>query len=158
MDMTPDSLVALLHMTTDLRAYLLSVVTDQELATRIPGNPSLGELCREHGNVERDYLESFKTGTHTALTDREMRPEFAGSVDTIKAWYAQLDAEFEATLRAIPAPELDSRTIDRAGRPIALVAHFHTYREAILIFCAQAMLYLRMLNKPLNAQWLDWIG
>jgi hypothetical protein len=53
---------------------------------------------------------------------------------------------------------MDTRTIERAGRPMPLTAHFHTYREALLIFSAQCMMYLRMLNKPLNAQWLDWIG
>jgi hypothetical protein len=37
-------------------------------------------------------------------------------------------------------------------------AHFHTYREAILIFCAKADVYLRAMGKHRGKQWEDWIG
>jgi hypothetical protein len=153
-----DFTVKLLHWTTDLRTYMMDILTDQDLQARIAGNPSLGELCREHGNVERDYLESFKTFAHRPAAEREQSAELAASVEKLKAWYKALDAEFEAALRAIPQSTYDSLMIARGSRPLPAEAHFYTYREAMLIFCAQCSIYLRMLGKPLNAQWEDWIG
>ena len=44
----------LLEQTLSLRTQLLDVLTDADLGHALPGNPSLGELCREAGQFGRD--------------------------------------------------------------------------------------------------------
>ena len=71
-------------------------------------------------------------------------PGLAGSVERLQAWYADLDAELEAALTAIPEDEFRTGKIDRGeGFMMPIGSQFHTYREAILIFCAKADVYLR---------------
>lgn len=57
-----------LGATQELRRQLLGVLTDADLGFRpAEGCLMLGELCREIGEVERAYIESFRTsGTSSA--------------------------------------------------------------------------------------------
>ena len=43
----------LLRLTTALRSQLLASLTDADLAFALPGNPPLGDLCRDIGDTER---------------------------------------------------------------------------------------------------------
>jgi hypothetical protein len=156
--MNPDFLVMLMDMTTAMRISMMDDLTDADLAVRISGNPSLGELCREMGNTERDYLNSYKTGTHIEGSQRDDSPEMAASVEKLKAWYQALDDEFKATLKAIPDSEFEGKTIDRSGHTMPATMHYHTYHEALLIFYAKCSVYLRMMGKPLSEQMVGWIG
>jgi hypothetical protein len=48
--------------THDLRDHLLGMISDQDLAYKLPGsNPTLGELCEEMGHTQQVYIHSFKT-------------------------------------------------------------------------------------------------
>jgi hypothetical protein len=45
-----------------LRNQMLDVLTDDDLTTAFGGaTPTLGALCREIGEVEHAYVESFRT-------------------------------------------------------------------------------------------------
>jgi hypothetical protein len=45
-----------------LRDELMEILTDDDLGFRVEGtNASLGALCREIGEIEHSYVESFKT-------------------------------------------------------------------------------------------------
>lgn len=166
MKITPQILVQLLKTASNLRTYMLNNLDDAELDFRVPGNPTLGELCREMGNIERAYLDSFKTlkmanwNTQSESFDaeRDETMETATRVEKLKQWYKSLDEEFETVLMGIPESEFELMKIERSGRSIPADWHYHTYHEALLIFCARCGVYLRMMNKPLNKQWLDWIG
>ena len=69
-----------LHEAQHLRYDLLRVLTDSDLAYQLPGdNPTLGELCREMGEVEQCYIQSFQTFKHD-WSYRAPEPEVAGSV------------------------------------------------------------------------------
>ena len=158
MEMNPEFFVWFMKMTTAMRVFMIDNLTDADLAVRIEGNPTLGEVCREMGNTEREYLNSFKTCHFTTDIPRDDSPETAASVDKLKAWYQALDDEFEAVLKAIPDDEFAAMEVERSGRSMPAAMHYHTYHEALLIFYAKCSVYLRMLDKPLNEQWLDWIG
>lgn len=146
----------LLHLTTNLRTDIMNVLTDADLAFELPGNPTLGELCRTMGDTERSYIDSFKT-LKQVWDVRNTEPGLEGSVEKLKAWYQALDAEFESVLKAIPDEDLQTKIIDR-GFPIPLGGQFHVYREALLIFSARCSVYLRAMGKPLSQQVQDWIG
>ena len=51
----------ILHQTQAIRNQLMDVLNDTDLAYRFPNCPSLGELCREMGETEQAYIESYKT-------------------------------------------------------------------------------------------------
>ena len=148
----------ILHLTTALRMQMIDSLTDADLAFKFPNNPTLGELCLDIGNTERMYIDSFKTlkmawGTSGAEAGVET------SVARLKAWYKAMDDEFDTVLNAIPQSDMQSKTIDRSGGfMMPLGGQFHTYREAILIFCGKASVYLRAMGKPLSEQFRDWIG
>ena len=45
-----------LHETQSLRYDLMKALTDSDLGYKLPGdNPTLGELCREIGDIEDSY-------------------------------------------------------------------------------------------------------
>lgn len=155
--MNPHEL-GLFKETTNLRSYLLDNLTDADLAFRAEGNPTLGELCREMGNTESAYVNSFKTFKMDWSAGRDNTPATAASVEKLQAWYAALDAEFETVLQAIPDSDFQTKLVDRGGWSMPAGGQFHTYREALLIFCGKCSVYLRMMGKPLNQQWKDWIG
>ena len=148
----------LLRRTTALRTQLLDSLTDADLAFRLPGNPPLGDLCRDIGDTEQAYLDSFRT-RRLVWDVKNEEPGLAGSIERLQAWYAALDAELEAALAAIPEDEFRTGKIDRGeGFLMPIPSQFHTYREAILIFCAKADVYLRAMGRHRGEQWEDWIG
>jgi hypothetical protein len=146
----------ILHQTTALRAAMMDTLTDADLAFKFPNNPTLGELCVYMGDVERSYIDSFKTFKQV-WDKRNTEPGLGGSVEKLKTWYKALDEEYDTMLNAIPDADFQSKTIDR-GWPVPLGAQFHIYREALLIFCGKCDVYLRAMGKPLGEQWRGWIG
>ena len=148
-----------LHEAQRLRYDLLRVLTDGDLAYKLPGdNPTLGELCREMGEVEHDYIQSFKTFKHE-WSYRATEPELAGSVAGLEAWYRALDDEFETVVRGFSEEELHQRQIDRGhGFTPSLFVQFQIYREALLIFFAKASVYLKALQREVSDEWRVGIG
>ena len=148
-----------LHEAQRLRYDLLRVLTDGDLAYKLPGdNPTLGELCREMGEIEHDYIQSFKTFKHE-WSYRATEPELATSVAGLEAWYRALDDEFERVIRGFSEEELHQRQIDRGhGFTPSLFVQFQIYREALLIFFAKASVYLKALQREVSDEWRIGIG
>lgn len=147
----------ILHETTALRTQMMDSLTDTDLAFKFPNNMTLGELCRYMGKVERAYIESFKT----FKMNWNVPPPEAGvenSVEKLKAWYKGMDEELDAALNAIPDADFQTKMVDRGGWSMPLGGQFHTYREALLICCGKADVYLKAMGKPLSEQWQNWIG
>ncbi|NJL53968.1 hypothetical protein HC928_01595 [bacterium] len=148
-----------LHETQSLRYDLMAALTDADLAYKLPGdNPTLGELCREMGDLEHRYIQSFKT-LQQDWSNRNTPPGLTTSVADLTAWYKALDDEFETVLRGYSDDDLRSKEIDR-GNDIRVSAHtqFEIYREALMMFYAKAGVYLKALQKPVNDRWQSWIG
>ena len=102
-----------LHETQRLRYDLLQTLTDSDLTYKLPGdNPTLGELCREFGDVEYSYIQSFKTFKHD-WSHRTAEPQLATSVARLQAWYTTLDTEFETVVRGFSEDDLRNNQIDR---------------------------------------------
>lgn len=148
-----------LHKTQSLRYDLMETLTDNDLVYQLPGdNPTLGELCREMGEIEHAYIQSFKTFKHD-WSYRNDAPELATNVARLTAWYRTLDDEFETVVRTFTEEDLRNRQIDRGdGFTPSLYIQFHIYREALIMFYAKASVYLKGLQKPVNDQWQAWIG
>ena len=145
------------RMYTPLRDDLLKNISDADL-TRSPGgvNPSLGDLCRELGETQMAYIESFKS----FKTDFSIRVDAAeyGTVAALRAWYADLDEQLEAALQAITEDDLAAKQIDRGGYHVPIPINLDIFREALLIFYGKVSVYAKATGLPLTQMWKDWIA
>lgn len=140
-----------------LREQMLDLLTSADLGFAPPGNPTLGQLCREIGETEYCYVESFRNFSLN-FDFRANDPALAGNVDHLRSWYAQLDAELYSAISALSDEDCEGRLIDRGGWRIPPRTQLEIYKEALLIFYGKASVYLKALEKPLTEQWRQWIA
>lgn len=104
---------SLFEMYQALRAQLMESLSDEDLQFQPGGeNPTLGALCREMGEVEVVYIESFKTFSQD-FAYRNEEPGLEDSVGRLSAWFAELDSELKAAVEALSDDDLENRVIDR---------------------------------------------
>ena len=142
-----------------LRDQLLASLTDTDLAFTPGGdNPPLGRLCVEIGETERAYVDSFVNFSQSfdyRHADRSLESSVAG----LRAGYEQVDAELYAAVAALSDEDVASRRIDRGhGFMVPADVQLHIYQEALIIFYGKVTVYLKLLGKPMSAQWQHWIG
>lgn len=142
-----------------LRDQLMDILTDDDLRYTVGGaNPPLGVLCRELGEVEYAYIQSFKT-FRLDFSYRNTDPELERNVNVLSAWFVTLDHELKSAVSALSEDEIALRTIDRGGGfELSPRMQLGAYVEALLIFSGKVMVYLRALGKTPPEQWRDWIG
>jgi uncharacterized damage-inducible protein DinB len=147
------------HMYQEIRDQLMAALADEDLSFQpSDANPPLGELCREIGEVERAYIDSFKTFT-LDFSYRNSEPGLEKSVQRLSAWYAALDQELRATVEALTDDDLDQRVIDRGGGfTLPPQIQLDVYKEALLIFYGKASVYLKAMGKTLPGRMGEWIG
>lgn len=148
----------LLASTQVLRRQLVSVLSDDDLAYKLPGNNlTLADLLLEMGEVQQSYIDSFKTFKQD-FDYRHADKAVMSSVAALGAWYDRLDAELTAALEALGEDDLP-KPIDRGhGFAPTVTMQFHIYREALLIFYAKAHIFVKALEKRVLGQWQWWIG
>lgn len=145
-----------------LRDQLLDLLSDADLGTRFGGvTLTLGALCREMGDVQHAYVESFRTFRMT-YEDRHPDDAVETSVAALQSWYVELDRALMAALDALTEKDLERRIIrsdfDPAYYSPRPIGQLSNYREALLIFYGKASIYLQALDKPFPPQWQTWIG
>jgi hypothetical protein len=141
-----------------LRDQLLDMLSDQDLAYKLPGNnPTLGELCEEMGQTQQVYTQSFKTSKHDWGYNGS-KPESPNSVSAFKDWYKKLDAELIEALGGLTDDDIQNKQVEREHGIVSAFVQFHIYREALLIFYGKASVYLKALEKEFTDQWKSWIG
>jgi hypothetical protein len=146
-----------------LRTILTEILTDDDLRAQLGGTtPTLGALCREIGETQHSYIESFRTFRQDfSYRHRDARVEM--SVAALSAWYFTLDEDLAAAIAALSDDDIANRRIVRddfeidAFSPLPAV-QVDIYREALLIFYGKVSVYLRSLDKPLPPRWREWIG
>lgn len=148
----------LFRSTQELRRDMLSVLADEDLAYKLPGNNvTLGALCQEMGEFQQSYIDGFKHFKQD-YQYRHADPSVATSVASLSAWYEALDRELNAVLEGLAEDDLQ-KTIDRGyGFAPSAAQNFHVYREALLIFYAKAHLFIKARNKSVPGKWRWWIG
>ncbi len=158
MNQSRQSYLKLFEEYQDLKDSFLAIVSDEDLAHHIPGSPTLGELCKEVGETEQSYINSFKPPYKLNFRYRNPDASLAKSVSGLAAWYANLDKEFKDILEAFSDEEWEAAIIHRGTWPVPLRQNLDIYREALLIFCGKAWVHLHALGKSLPEHWRDWIG
>jgi hypothetical protein len=146
-----------------LRDQLMGLLDDEDLALQLGGETvSLGALCREIGETEKTYVESFRTFRQD-FSYHNPDPRLEHSVAALKAWYAELDRDLMAAVAALSEDDIAGRRIIRGDfdeeffSPLPKI-QLDIYREALLIFYGKVSVYLRAVGRPLPDQWRDWIG
>ena len=141
-----------------LRGQLMQVLTDEDLLYALGGeNVTLGALCRQMGDTEQSYIDSFINFTQDFSYQNEL-PGLAESVDRLIVWYADLDRELKSVVSALSEEDLANRLIDRGGGfEVPPFIQLEIYKEALLIFYGKADIYLKALGKERPEQWREWI-
>ena len=142
-----------------LRDQMMALLEDEDLAFQMAGsNPTLGTLCREIGEVQSCYIESFRT-FEMDLSFKTDQPELERSVGKLANWYTKLDKQLEDAVSALTEEEIDNRKIDRGGDfIISPYVQLEVYKEALLIFYGKSSVYLKALSRELPEQWQHWIA
>lgn len=146
---------SILKMTLPLRDEILEQLSDEELKYKLEGNPTIGELLRRMGDIQRSYIKAFQTFKQD-FSDISADEELAGSGEKLKAMFAELDAQLESVLENITDEQFRSQMIDR-GFPMSIGVELHTFREGILTECSKLSVYLRTMGKELPQQVQDWL-
>ena len=143
-----------------MRQQLMDILTDEDLAYHPGGdNVPLGVLCRELGEVEKSYIESFKTFKLDFSYRYEKAEEVENNVSHLAAWFTDLDNELKRTIQALSDEDLAAKVIDR-GPDFKLPPHINltVYNEALLIFYGKVTVYLKAMGKERPSQWQHWLG
>ena len=146
------------RMYTPLRDELMASLTDEDLAFTPGGeNPTLGELCRELGETQHAYVQSFET-FKIDFSYRTEDESYLGSVAKLTAWYQQLDKELEAELETVSDDDVANIMMDRGGYEVPLHISLDILREALLIFYGKVSVYLKAMGRERTEMWRDWIA
>ena len=142
-----------------LRNQLMEILEDEDLSFRPGGNNlALGELCRQIGEIEKSYIDSFKTFEQN-FSYRNQEAGLQDSVAQLTIWFEALDKELKKTIEALSEETIQNRIIDRGGGFTVLPPiQLEIYKEALLIFYGKTNVYLKMMGKSLPEQWQDWIA
>ena len=146
-----------------LRNELVDILRDDDLAFRpSPAAFTLGELCREIGEIEHSYIEALKTFRQD-FGPRGADPDVERSVSALSAWFADLDRDLLAAIEALTDDDVANRRIARVDYGVDDFSprppqELDIYREALLIFYAKVSIYLRMMGRDLPGHWSHWIG
>ena len=149
---------SLFELYQSLRNQMMAILSDDELAFRPAGeNHSLGILCREIGEVQLSYIQSFET-LQQEFNYRNTEAGLEGSVERLQAWFQELDGRLRTVIEGYSEEDLQNKVIDRGGNfIISPQIQLEIYKEALLIFYGKSSVYLKMLGKPLPEQWREWI-
>jgi hypothetical protein len=161
-DTVPNTLIAnqypILEMYQALRSQLMKLIADDDLGYTTGGdNPTLGALCREIGEVQQSYIDSFRNFIQD-FSWRNEEPGIESSVEKLVTWYDALDVDMKTAVAALSDKDISNREIDRGDFSVGPTIQLHIYREALLIFYGKASVYLKALGKPFPRQWAEWIG
>ena len=146
------------RMYTPLRDELMASLSDDDLAFTPGGdNPTLGELCRELGETQYAYVQSFKT-FRIDFSYRTDDDAYLGSVAKLTTWYQELDKELEAVLETVTDDDIANKKMDRDGYEAPVHISLDILREALLIFYGKVSVYLKALGVVRTEMWRDWVA
>lgn len=142
----------------DLKDELVALVSDEDLKHTLAGSPSLGDLCKEMGETQQSYINSFRPPYKLNFQYKHADAAVASSVSALAAWWASLDGEMKSILDAFTDEDLDTIRVGRGTWMVPTQQNLDIYKEALLIFCGKAWVHLHALGKKMPEQWEEWIG
>ncbi len=143
-----------------LRNQLMGLLNDSDLSFQPSGtNPSLGELCREIGEIQVSYIQSFQTLTTDFSYRHKEANVMENSVSRLEEWFDELDAELKQVVTALIDEDIEKKVITHGGDfTFSINIQLTVYAEALIIFYGKVSVYLKAMGKEIPEQWQDWIG
>ena len=143
--------------TLNMRAEMIDTLTDADLAFNPGGqNITLGALCRQMGEVDYSYIQSLKNFAQD-WDYHNPDPKLETSVEALKAWYTDLEAQMKEVLSGFSDEDFKTKTISRNNYAMPMEYQMQAYLQALVIFFGKATIYLKALNKPLTDRIAEWI-
>jgi hypothetical protein len=135
--------------TNGMRVKLMDAMSDADLLFNPGGhNVTLGALCREMGEIEYAYIQSFKTFKQ----DWDYHNPQVGldrSIVQLKAWFQTLDEDLKAALTALTDEDL-KKSIERpGGYTLPVDLQLDVYLQAMLIFFGKVSIFLKAMEEPM---------
>lgn len=132
-----------------MRDGALAALSDVDLQFNPGGtNSKFGELFRALGDLQHTYIDSFNTLQHDWSYTNKVAG-LADSVAQLQAWFAQLDAAFQARIDGLSDDDLNT-LIDRGnGVERTFIQQLEIYGQAMLIFLGKVVVYFNALDRPL---------
>ncbi|MCP5096966.1 MAG: hypothetical protein GY943_15565 [Chloroflexi bacterium] len=142
-----------------MRSQLMEILTDDALAYTVGGdNPPIGTLCKEIGEVEHAYIESFRT-LQMDFSYKNSIPGLDNSVAQLTTWYEELDTTLQTTIESFTEADLQNKIVVRgADFKLPIRIQLDVYKEALLIFYGKMSVYLKAMGKDRPEQWTHWLG
>lgn len=142
-----------------LRSQLVELLLDDDLSFSPGGeNQTLGQLCREIGETQKSYIDSFKTLT-LDFNYRSDNPHLETNVAALHTWFVDLDAQLRSVIAGFDDRDLEEKKVDRGHDFIIPIRmNLEIYKEALLLFYGKVSVYLKLLGKERPEQWREWIG
>lgn len=159
MNQIMQSYYPIFEMYQSLRQQMMDLLSDEDLTFKLAGNPTLGAMCREMGEVEQAYIDSFSTFKIDFSYRHPEANKMESSVAALAAWYGELDEGLKTAVSTLTDDDISNKIIER-GHNFMLPPNIHltVYNEALLIFYGRASVYLKAMGKTLPEQWQQWIG
>jgi uncharacterized damage-inducible protein DinB len=146
-----------LQMTYGVPEMALGLITDEDLRYALPGNPTLGAVFRELGEVQQSYIDSFKT-LKQEWTYEHADKDVETSKEKLGAWFKHLNDAMNAAVVAFDNATLDEKKLDRGGDFMATPREqMQMFGDAVFIFTGKVSAYLRALGKATD-QWKSYFG
>jgi hypothetical protein len=144
--------------TNGMRNGLVATLADADLSFSPGGQTmTLGELCREIGDIEYAYLESLKTFKQD-FTYRNTEAGIETSVTKLVEWYQKMDEDLKVTVAAFSEGDLKKEVERSGGFKAPVDMQLDVYLQALLIFFGKITIYLKIMNKPMDKTIQDYIG
>jgi len=142
-----------------LRNQLVKLLNDSDLLFRpSDANLSLGGLCREIGEIQVAYIDSFRTLKSNFSYRHKDANNLEKNIIQLKRWYSELDRELKNVIYTLSDSDIETKEIEHGKFRFSIQIQLTVYAEALIIFYGKVSVYLKAMGKELPQQWQDWIG
>ncbi|MDA1330132.1 MAG: hypothetical protein DWG76_04180 [Chloroflexi bacterium] len=148
---------ALLKLYQPMRAEVMDALKDRDLGFKPENSPSVADLCVQIGEWQQSYIDGFKTFSQD-FDYRNNYPELRTSVEKLKSWYAELDAELEATLEGLSDEDVENKVIDRGGWSASPEWSLRIFQECLIIFYSKMWVYFNLMGREQPEGLRKWIS
>jgi len=147
----------LLKLYQPMRSEIMDALRDEDLSFQPENSPSLAELCVQIGEWQQSYINGFKNFKQK-FTYRNSDASLRKSMDALKSWYADLDADLENALESLSDDDVESKGIERGGWQASPEWSLRIYQECLIIFYSKIWVYFNLMGREQPDGLAKWIG
>lgn len=147
----------LLKLYQPMRAEIVDALKDEDLSFQPENSPSVAELCVQIGEWQQSYINGFEQ-FRQEFAYRNSDAKLRKSVEALKAWYAELDADLEQALEGLSDEDVESKGIERSGWEASPEWSLRIYQECLIIFYSKMWVYFNLMGREQPKGLAKWIG